>query len=1097
MNQSNFHVSTWYQATTLTERLTSLHTAKSKPLNKDINTNLAEKRVQVWKSQSPFTNDIYFAQRLAIDGMTEEEFKYLLGEPVENVQNRFSNPPTWLTELEQAFSRSTSSNIYVVPPSNLQPGTEATGFLYVVEPLISQGFDRLYEGVSKLLQNFSDLPFDPNTIANILFTNTPRQLLWIMNRTMILELHVARLQGILKGNTPEDRFRSFLQYLWNRQTALDLLQEYPVLARHITICIDQWVKFSLEFLQHLCADWADICTKFHPQSDPGHLVAIEGDVGDSHRGGRSVLIARFSSGFRVVYKPRSLAIDQHFQELLAWINQRSNSTSFRTLKIIDRGSYGWVEFVIAHSCSSSEEIQNFYQRQGGYLALLYALEGTDFHFENLIAAGDQPILVDLECLFHPEIGKFNISPTEVSTARSFDRSVLQTGLLPIRMWADGEYEGADFSGLGSTEGQLSPHRISHLEGKGTDEMRVVRDRIEMSGAKNQPTLNGKPVNVLEYTHDITSGFTDIYRLLQEHRDELLSENGLLMRFAEDEVRVLLRSTQTYGLVLDESFHPDLLRNALDRDRLLDHLWVDVKHRPFLAQVISAEREDLQKGSIPLFTTRPSSRDLWSSSNEQISNFFNQSGLDLVRHHLQHLSDQDLEQQLWFIRASLATLAMASEQVQWSTHRLSEPKSIVDSKQLLATAQAIGERLEILALKGQNDATWLGLTLVNERHWSLTSLGMDLYDGLPGIILFLAYLGAITQEQRYTSLAHAALTRLLQYVERNKSSIKSIGGFGGWGGVIYALTHLGVLWNQTELLIQAESLVNLIPTLIEQDEQLDIIGGSAGCIVSLLTLYHCQPSPCVLAAAIQCGNHLLTKAQNMEQGVGWVAKGITTTPLSGFSHGVAGIAWSLLELSALTGEERFRKTALEAIAYERSLFCPQVHNWLDLRSFTDVVLKNKSTQPNCVIAWCHGAPGIGLSRLRSLPHLDFTDEILAETNTALKTTLAKGFGYNHSLCHGDLGNLELLLQASQTLDDPQWKTHVDRFAAIILESIDKDGCLCGVPLEVETPGLMTGLAGIGYQLLRLAEPDRVPSVLVLEPPKLNSLVKQAAENAISI
>jgi lantibiotic modifying enzyme len=29
--------------------------------------------------------------------------------------------------------------------------------------------------------------------------------------------------------------------------------------------------------------------------------------------------------------------------------------------------------------------------------------------------------------------------------------------------------------------------------------------------------------------------------------------------------------------------------------------------------------------------------------------------------------------------------------------------------------------------------------------------------------------------------------------------------------------------------------------------------------------------------------------------------------------------------------------------------------------------------------------------------------------------------------------------------------------------------------------MTGLAGIGYELLRLAEPDKVPSVLTLAPP----------------
>jgi len=72
-------------------------------------------------------------------------------------------------------------------------------------------------------------------------------------------------------------------------------------------------------------------------------------------------------------------------------------------------------------------------------------------------------------------------------------------------------------------------------------------------------------------------------------------------------------------------------------------------------------------------------------------------------------------------------------------------------------------------------------------------------------------------------------------------------------------------------------------------------------------------------------------------------------------------------------------------------------------------------------------------------------IRAEIETALQTTLAQGFGGNHSLCHGDLGNLELLLQASQVLAEPQWHAQVDRIAASILESISKDGWLCGTPL----------------------------------------------------
>ncbi|HEY2739710.1 MAG TPA: hypothetical protein VGK45_14975 [Thermoanaerobaculia bacterium] len=40
--------------------------------------------------------------------------------------------------------------------------------------------------------------------------------------------------------------------------------------------------------------------------------------------------------------------------------------------------------------------------------------------------------------------------------------------------------------------------------------------------------------------------------------------------------------------------------------------------------------------------------------------------------------------------------------------------------------------------------------------------------------------------------------------------------------------------------------------------------------------------------------------------------------------------------------------------------------------------------------------------------------------------------------------------------------------------------CGTFGSAEVPGLMLGLAGIGYFYLRLADPDRIPSVLIPLP-----------------
>jgi lantibiotic modifying enzyme len=70
------------------------------------------------------------------------------------------------------------------------------------------------------------------------------------------------------------------------------------------------------------------------------------------------------------------------------------------------------------------------------------------------------------------------------------------------------------SGLGSTAGQLSPDRAVSWERAGTDEMRVVRERLELPQASHRPTFNGADVNVLNYKEALADGFTNMYGLLE-------------------------------------------------------------------------------------------------------------------------------------------------------------------------------------------------------------------------------------------------------------------------------------------------------------------------------------------------------------------------------------------------------------------------------------------------------------------------------------------------------------------------------------------------------------------------------------------------------
>jgi type 2 lantibiotic biosynthesis protein LanM len=1081
MNQQFTQTPSWYNAVTLAERVASLRSTNANAdFAADSDAELAARRLQRWQAQTPFTKDGVFARRLAMEGVTETEFFYLLGESAAVLHGRLPTHPEWLDQLADAFLQTDLAA--TPPPAESFRGREMLGFLSVAAPLIRRGRRRLRAGLREIIAA-DHAPFDVETAEELLTAGLPMQLLLMLSRTLTLEMHVARLEGKLAGETPEERFNSYLKLLQQPEVTLALLQEYPALARHLTISIANWVNASLEFARHLCADWTDIRSRFTPDAEPGALARVEAGVGDLHRDGRSVVVATFDSGFKLVYKPRSLAIDERFQELLMWLNQRGAQPSFATLKVIDRGGHGWAQFVEAASCESEDEVRRFYERQGGFLALLYALEATDFHYGNLIAAGEHPMLIDLESLFHTRVEQ-----TEATTAQSvvnpIHHSVLRIGLLPQRAWANAESDGIDVSGLGGKQGQLTPQTVPFWDRVGTDEMHVGRRHVELPGEKNRPRLRGAEVEALDYCDEIIGGFEKVYRLLLERRAELLAEDGPLARFSCVEVRTILRPTKSYATMLHESFHPDLLRDGLERERFFDRLWVGIEARPHLTRAISAERQDLLRGDVPLFTTRPDSRDLFTSRGERVADFFGVTGMELVRRRLRGLNAADLERQVWFTRASLATLAMATDGAHWpQPQRVAEPDTPATREQLIEAARAVGDRLQMLSLRAGQDVSWLGLTLIKERHWSLLPLPAgDLYNGLPGVALFLAYLGLVTGDGGYKALAQDTLTTVLRQVERAKPHIKMIGGYEGWGGIIYTLVHLAHALEEPELLTRAEEFVEFLPPLIERDEHLDIMAGVAGCIFSLSALHRSRPSARTLAVAVQCGEHLLARAQPARGGLGWTSLLAKTTPLTGFSHGAAGISAALFELAKLSGQERFRAAAFAGMEYERSLFSAEHGNWPDLREFDQPAppASGDGEQVSYMTAWCHGAPGIGLARLRALRELD--DAVTRdEIDAALRTTLAGGFGGNHSLCHGDLGNLELLLQAREAFDPQRWDALVSRKAAHVLASIESNGWLCGIPLGAESPGLMTGLAGIGYELLRLAEPGRVPSALTLAPP----------------
>src|SRR5262249_44268969 len=140
-----------------------------------------------------------------------------------------------------------------------------------------------------------------------------------------------------------------------------------------------------------------------------------------------------------------------------------------------------------------------------------------------------------------------------------------------------------------------------------------------------------------------------------------------------------------------------------------------------------------------------------------------------------------------------------------------------------------------------------------------------------------------------------------------------------------------------------------------------------------------------------------------------------------------------ELYAVTGRDDFREGSRAAFAYEDEQFDRQAGNWPDWRS----AAQDEAARPHYGAAWCHGAPGIGLARLRAL-QLDaqgraaYAATARAAVGTAATAleAMAQEPCADASLCHGLAGLAEIVLTAADVLGDEDSRARA-RAAAVTL------------------------------------------------------------------
>jgi type 2 lantibiotic biosynthesis protein LanM len=897
---------------------------------------------------------------------------------------------------------------------------------------------------------------NPDVFVKLLAKELIRSLTIMITPTLTLELNVARVSNTLTGSTSEQRFNHFLELLLEKDYVFQVFQEYGVLHEMLVNKTENYISEYVEFYHRLVKDYAELNSIFGPL---GAFVDHSSEKGDSHNNGRFVRVCRFKNN-RIVYKPRNLKADVQFQLLLSALNINAGTT-FKTCTYVEKETYGWSEFVEYQACKDANEYKSYYTSLGQYLALLYVLNSSDIHFENVIACGKHPIIVDLETIIHCDKGSGN------STHLHAIHTVLDSMVLPQKSFYINQKKGFDVSVIGyymqkGRSLRINPNNIS-------DDVSFKQTQVDFSGSGSVHSVeNDFAVSIKSIEQLLSNGFKTLYGFLQKNR-QWLGSNSHYRSMLDLNYRCILRSTNLYSSLLIDLLHPDNLRSKLDQYLYITNKLWTLKYQGKLNDTSQYESQSLAAGDVPIFSFLPKSTDIVCGNNHRLKGYFYQKAFDKLEAIGRQMSDSNLKLQLWLIGASLFSKDNGAEVL---------PIKLVENQNLAPTKlnDVIAENLQQLSFSTDNDYKWYNKSLGNgEKHWYLsTQLEHELFNGSLGSLLYLAYFAQNNNDRKVLDRVLWSVHCLVSHYR--EKSFENIGGFCGVGGVLYALSKIHAISNSITINNHVHLLDKTINDLITADRHYDIISGSAGCILALISAYGIFHKNNLLVTADKCADHLLNNFTVNEGGSGWPNAGSEGRVVGGFSHGVTGVAYALAQLQSINHQDRYQNCIDQAFDHEDSLYDSATNNYIDLR--TDV--KNHRSNAD-FSAWCNGALGIGLARIEILK-----DNIQTHRKKQFETEIPRfvdkiitnGFNANDSLCHGNAGALEYLFQVSRHYPKYYSPKDFEQILLTIEKRILSEGIQNGTYFNLFDPGLMLGSLGMAYQLLRFKSPNKVGNILLL-------------------
>lgn len=582
-----------------------------------------------WKKTiSTENSDLVFQRYCTVNNLDHLDISIMLSNINENDQK--VNFPAWILSLEEILSVIDAK--YIQSIAELKNATDAFYHLFI--PFIDYFLKKIHQNLTK-----SNVVLTHDLIDQVKIA-LHKDLLNVAYLILFDEFDQFKKENLSKDSGDDYGYKKFVsENLSNKYQYLFF--KYPVLAKKLVSKTDKYIQFITNIFTRFEADKSDLEVLLNKKLDS--VFKIYFNSGDLHNG-ESTVIIEFKNENKIVYKPSNIGITKAYNQFLNWINI-SLKQDLKTFKILDKETYGWIEFVENSPCSTIDDVQLYYERAGILLGIAYFLNSRDFHFENIIASGNSPVLIDHETILNPLIALQKGDETYHDTISG---TVLESSLLPIKSLELPYY----MYGFGSStllEGKIQMLKIKDYN---KDTMAVIAEIEDKKLYKsNKPLFNNSIENLADYEEEFKTGFEKLYHLILENKEYLQSETSPIINFYNFKIRFINRQTKVYSKILKFLNKPEYLSDAIKYGIKLEILAKAYLVLNNWSSLLDFEREQMLQDDIPVFYIDALDNTI-NIPHKKSVNLIERNAIENIYDKLRNASIEDFKNQMMLIDDSI-------------------------------------------------------------------------------------------------------------------------------------------------------------------------------------------------------------------------------------------------------------------------------------------------------------------------------------------------------------------------------------------------------------------------------------------------------------